>query len=361
MIASPSMQPPARDSGARPLGDIRPGNRRRYRDALARRFTGEVPFFEYYMADPVVDRVMGRPMGTSMIKLPAEDYVEFLKRTGIDVAYLYEGWPLGRRNFIDDRGRVHYVDGTIKSRADFDQINPPSLDLVRRRLESYLQAAEGTGLGCAYALDGACVIANTAIGPTDILLAMVDDPDFVHEFMDRVEEYTLPLVDCVAQYPVDACFISGPMCATNGPVIYPAMHEEFIFPRMEKILVKLRKAGIPVVLHTDGDNTLFMDRIVGMGISAIHPVQPGPGDWNIYELKRRYGDKLCLCGNIDMAGVLSAGTPDEVRADTLEHLRRLSPGGGYMCGSSHEIGENIPFENFRALAQTVCSYRAGAA
>ncbi len=30
-------------------------------------------------------------------------------------------------------------------------------------------------------------------------------------------------------------------------------------------------------------------------------------------------------------------------------LRRLAPGGGYVCSSSHDITDNIPFENFCAL------------
>src|ERR1043166_6444959 len=121
--------------------EIRVGDKRRFRDALARGDTGQVPFFELYVAEHIVDRVMGKPMGTHMIKLPAPDYVKFMQRTGMDVAYLYEGWFLGRKTKTDDRGRVHYVDGTIKSRADFNQIDLPSLDVVRRRIESYLEAA----------------------------------------------------------------------------------------------------------------------------------------------------------------------------------------------------------------------------
>lgn len=340
------------------LSNIRAGNKQRFRDALEHRFTGEAPLFEPYVTEEIVSQVMGRPMGAHMLKLPAPDYVEFLQRTGLDVAYLYEGWFLGRKMKTDEKGFAHYVDGAIKSRADLDQIKPPSLDVVRRRIESYLEAASDRGLGCVYALDMACTIANTAIGPTDFLMAMHDDPGFVHEFMDRVEAYTIPLVECVRQYPVDACLVTGLQCGTAGPLVSQAMHEEFIFPRIEKVVRCLRESKIPAILHSDGDNSAFMDWIVEMGFAGLHPIQPGTGAWNIYTLKERHGDQLCLCGNIDVAGVLSTGTPEQVRADTLEHLRRLAPGGGYICGSSHDIGENVSFANFTALAETVCAYRA---
>lgn len=334
----------------------RPGNRRRLLDSLNHRFTGEVPFFELYVAENIVDQVMGRPMGGKhMLQLGVTDYVEFLQRTGMDAAYLYEGWFLGRRNKTDDMGRVHYIDGTIKSQSDFDQIKPPPLDSVRRRIEDFLNAAEGTNLGCIYSLDSAPSIANTAIGPTDSLLAMVDDPSFVDEFMNRVEEHTLALVDCVLVYPVDALFVSGLLCANAGPIISPQLHERFIFPPLEKMMDMIRPHEVPVILHTDGDNSVFMDWIVKTGFAGIHPVEPGTGRFDIYALKEQYGDRICLCGNIDVAGVLTRGTPEEVRADTLKHLHRLAPGGGYICGSSHDISEIIPFENFCAMAETICS------
>ena len=333
----------------------RPGNRQRLRDAYAYKFTGEVPFFECYVAEEVVDQVMGRPMGAHMLKLPPEDYVEFLQRTGMDAAYLYEGWFLGRKNKVDEDGRVHYVDGTIKSRADFDQIVPPSLDIVKRRIEDYLGAAEGTELGAVYALDVPHSIALTCVGPQDFYIAVADDPHFLMELFDRLEEYTLPLVETVVQYPLDAIWCTGLFCANKGPMLSPQMHEELIFPRIEKIMSITRPTGIPVVMHSDGDNSMFMDWIVETGVAALHPIEPGIGKFDIYELKQTYGDRICLCGNIDVGSVLCTGRPEDVSADVIEHLRRLAPGGGYVCGSSHDISENIPFENFCALADTICS------
>jgi uroporphyrinogen decarboxylase len=340
-----------------PLSIARPGHKQRLLDALNHRFTGEVPFFESEVAGPLVDQIMGRPMGCMRsYQLEAADYVEFLRRTGIDAAYLAVGWSLGRKNFVDDKGRTHYVDGTIKSRADFGQIQIPSLDPVRRRIESYLEAAHGTDLGCVFPLTEAPGLAFTAIGPTDSLLAMHDDPGFVDEFMDRVEAYTLPLIECVLAYPIDVFFLTGPMCAKHGPMVSREMHERFIFPRIEKMVQVIRPRGIPIILHTDGDNRQFVDWFLQMGIAGLHPIEPGSKNWDIYALKEQYGQRFCLCGNINVGGVLTEGTPEQVRAETIEHLRRLAPGGGYICGSSHDITENIPYENFCALAETACAY-----
>ena len=119
----------------------RVGNKQRLRDVYACRFSPEVLFLECYVAEKIVNSVMGRNVGTHMLKLGPKDYVEFLQRAGMDAAYLYEGWFLGRKNKIDAKGQTHYIDGTIKSRNDFDQIIPPPLARVERRIESFLEAA----------------------------------------------------------------------------------------------------------------------------------------------------------------------------------------------------------------------------
>jgi len=331
-------------------------DKNRFLAALALQPSSEVPFFEADVAANIVDIVLGRNLDTALLQLEAPDKVEFLQRTGIDIGYLHVRCDAGRKNLPDDKGRMQYVNGTIKSRADFDKLDFIGLDLVRRWIESFLEAADGTGIGCSYALDEAARMARIAIGPTDFAIAMYDNPGFVNELMERMEAFTLAQLECVLEYPVDVLFLTGPVCTNQAPMYSPEMHRQFIFPRIEKMMNLIRPSGIPVVLHTDGDNTQFLDWIVQTGFAGLHPIEPGDGKFDIYQIKRVYGNRICLLGNIDLAGVLTGGTPDEVRADTLEHLDRLSMNGGYICGSSHEVTELVPFENFRAVSETVCSY-----
>jgi len=54
-------------------------------------------------------------------------------------------------------------------------------------------------------------------------------------------------------------------------------------------------------------------------------------------------------GNIDVAGPLAFGTPEEVEADVREHVARLASGGGYVGATSHSVLDDIPPENFMAM------------
>ena len=151
---------------------------------------------------------------------------------------------------------------------------------------------------------------------------------------------------------MDVVELSATLCDKNGPMFSPKHIDEFCFEPMRRQLALIHDTGIPCNLHTDGDNSLFMDSFVTLGIGALHPVEPCP-DFDIYDLKAGYGDRICLMGNIDLAGVLVFGTPEEVAADTIEHILRLAPGGGYVCGSSHDINYDVPLENLYAMTKTV--------
>ncbi len=76
----------------------------------------------------------------------------------------------------------------------------------------------------------------------------------------------------------------------------------------------------------------------------------------IVEVKRRYGDRLCLIGNIDLGYTLTRGTPEEVEAEVRERIRTLAPGGGYCVSSSNSVTEYVPFANYQAMRQAVLKY-----
>ena len=85
------------------------------------------------------------------------------------------------------------------------------------------------------------------------------------------------------------------------------------------------------------------------GFSAIQPIEPKAMD--IAEVKRQYGKHLALIGNIDLGGVLTMGTPDQVEAQVRQRIAEVGSGGGYLVGSSNSITSYVPLENYRALIE----------
>jgi uroporphyrinogen decarboxylase len=55
---------------------------------------------------------------------------------------------------------------------------------------------------------------------------------------------------------------------------------------------------------------------------------------DIAEVKRRYGDRLCLIGNVN-CGLLDSGSDQEVIESTRYALRHGMTGGGYIFSTSN--------------------------
>jgi uroporphyrinogen decarboxylase len=334
---------------------FRAPDKQRFLAALRREETGEVAYHESGIAPEIISVILGKAVGPNEGNqvLSPHDAVELARRMGMDMVNLNQGWVFGRRVHHDKAGRRVFLEGLIHTRDDIKRLQHPSLDTIKRRFDEMLPALEGTGLGINYMLDTTPALVIRALGYDKYFLNIYDDPGLIHEFNNRVDQWVLSSTEFVLeQGPVDSVELSANLCDKNGPMFSPKHIDEFCFEPMRRQLALIHSKGIPCILHTDGDNGLLLDSFIAMGIDAIHPVEPCPKS-DIYQLKERYGDRLCFMGNIDLADVLVFGTPEEVTTDTAEHIWRLAPGGGYVCGSSHDINYNVPLENLYAMIKTV--------
>jgi uroporphyrinogen-III decarboxylase len=74
-------------------------------------------------------------------------------------------------------------------------------------------------------------------------------------------------------------------------------------------------------------------------------------------VKREYGDRLCIVGNIDLHYTLTRGTPEEVEAEVKERIETVGRGGGYMISSANSLTSYCKVENVRAMAAAIRKYR----
>ncbi len=119
---------------------------------------------------------------------------------------------------------------------------------------------------------------------------------------------------------------------------------------MEKIGALAQRAGVPFIYHTDGNLWSVFEDFVRRGIQAIHPLEPN--SMNALEVKEKYGDRLCLMGNIDL-DLLSRGTPRQVQALVRDRIEKLGFNGGYCVGSSNTIPHYVRIENYIAMIEEV--------
>ncbi len=89
------------------------------------------------------------------------------------------------------------------------------------------------------------------------------------------------------------------------------------------------------------------------GMTAAHELVERGFEVDVYEMKRRFGDRLTFHGGVGIQELLPHGTPQEVKAEVRRLVREIGAGGGYILGPSHAILTDTPMQNLMALIEAV--------
>ena len=74
------------------------------------------------------------------------------------------------------------------------------------------------------------------------------------------------------------------------------------------------------------------------------------------QLKEKYGQRVCLLGDVDCAYTLTWGTLEEVRDEVKRCIHQAASGGGYICMSSNSIHSAVKPENYVEMVDAVHKY-----
>ena len=187
-------------------------------------------------------------------------------------------------------------------------------------------------------------------GMEQFLMDFVLDPNLAHELIELCLDYDLRLTERAIRAGVDIVVLGDDYADNKGPMMSPAHFREFILPGLRRAIESARNAGAYVIKHSDGNLWPILDMIVDAGPHAINPIEPAAG-MDIGEVKRKYGDRVCIVGNVDCGDLLSNGTPDMVREAVRQCIEVAAPGGGFMLSSSNSIHSSVRPENYLAMAE----------
>jgi len=326
--------------------------------------TDRVPNFEALIMARSVEALVGVPLGLteferqfrSTMRIGPYEYVHLCQKLGMDAMCLLPFWTVvSRKGELEGGAKALSQRPAVHDWNELDKLdNRPSMDAIMARIRDYKRAAAGTGIGLC--TGSRSVLCNTyeTLGFENCMIKLHDDPALVRKVMDIYLDYALELTEALLDEGIDIFYLDDDIAMHNGFVVHPRVIETEWYPRTEKIVQLVHKKGLPILMHCCGNLTDVVPLALRLGVNAIHPFEPYSND--IYAVKKQYGDRLTLVGNIDIAGVLAFGTPDEVAEDTREHIERLDIGGRHVCCSSHSITDAVPPENFLAMVEACHTY-----
>jgi len=146
----------------------------------------------------------------------------------------------------------------------------------------------------------------------------------------------------------------------SGTLIFqtPKIFRQLAFPAVKRVIELATEAGIPTHVHSCGpEKALVKIFAEETNLTVIDPLEiPPMGDCHLAKLKRLYGDKIVLKGNLHTTEVMLRGSVDDVIAASKQAIDDAAAGGGFILSTGDQCGRDTPDENIFAMIETARTY-----
>jgi uroporphyrinogen decarboxylase len=190
----------------------------------------------------------------------------------------------------------------------------------------------------------------TMRGMADLLMDMVERPEFVERLMDAIVEHNLGRIRQALRFDLDAVYFGDDYGMQTGLIMGIEHWRHYVKPRLARMFAPVREAGKFVSMHSCGCVTELFDELVEIGLNCFNPFQPEVMD--VFAVKRKYHGRLAFHGGMSIQKVLPFGTREEVRRATAD-LLEAGRNGGYIFAPSHSVPYDVPPENLVAMMEVV--------
>ncbi len=130
----------------------------------------------------------------------------------------------------------------------------------------------------------------TLAGMETILMAILEQPSFVNELLDRILEYNLEVIRRSLEFDVDGMRFGDDWGQQRGLIMGPVLWREFIKPRIARMYGLVHEHGKKVFIHSCGRVTELFPDLIECGVNVFNPFQPEVMD--VEDVKKRYGGEL---------------------------------------------------------------------
>lgn len=303
---------------------------------FVREITGEEP--ELYQGKEIIPCCIKAGIDAAWIPVKGFMGMEYEAGSGSDDRYTDEfgtrfqrtpsSWPVNAP-----------VSTVIKDADDIRNYRFPDAGTDRTEEVRNAVALAGGEVGVFAGIQGPLRTAWFLIGYENISYILADDPDSLAEFFRKAIDFYKAIVAQLAGSGIDGIVISEDMGFSTAAFFSAEVFRQYIFPFQKELMETIKKLGIPVILHSDGNLNQIIDDLIGMGYNAYHPFER-KANMNIFAIRSRYPETV-LFGNIDSKTTLAEGDREVILRDVTECMQKLGQNGRYILSSDHSINDGI--------------------
>jgi len=247
-----------------------------------------------------------------------------------------------------------YFDGMAEMAKHFDYLwpEPPSGTAEFERMKQKLGGLGVAGIGVGYpTLQGIDMKGRYQ----QAMLEYYDHHDLVLEWAQRQSDYTIRYCEWAIEAQPDFMMLGASGTLTLQS---PSIFRELGLPNLQKVTRMCKEAGIPTCLHSCGlEKELVKICAEETDLNIINPLEEPPmGDCYLGEIKRLYGDKLALMGNLNTITIMQRGSVEEVERAAKKAIDDAAEGGGFVLSTGDQCPVDTPDENIYKLIEVARTY-----
>ncbi len=221
----------------------------------------------------------------------------------------------------------------LKNIEDIDRYlafpyEPPDLDMTHFLAER--EALGEHGLMMITVDDPVCVVAEL-FEMGQFLVHAITEEKRIGRFLDVIHERQMYSLRQILRHDVsDVIFrICGPEYAAP-PYLSPEHFRNYVTGYLGEICRAIKEAGGFARAHCHGKIASILDQMVEAGAEGLDPIEPPPdGDMEMAAVKKAYGRRLCLFGNIELRE-LEHSDPDRIDSLVRKAMDEAREGGGFV-------------------------------
>ena len=190
-------------------------------------------------------------------------------------------------------------------------------------------------------------------GTENMCMDMVAEPELCAFIFERIQDFACAHARKIleaADGMIDITQVTDDFGTQSGLMFSPEMTERYLGAYYRKNIAMAKSFGAHVFHHDDGAMVAMLPWLAGLGIEVLNPLQWHLPGWDLAELKRTYGGRLCFHGGVDNQWILPFGTEEDVRNEVRACAEALfADRTGFIVAPCHNAQAMTPVQNLLAL------------
>ena len=188
-------------------------------------------------------------------------------------------------------------------------------------------------------------LAGRLLDMTEIMILCYEEPEMVETVLDKATEFLVKYAQAFKDAGANGIAIAEPAAG----LLSPGLIEAFSTPYVKRICEAVEDDSFMVLYHNCGNVIPLLENIKEIGAGGYS----FGNAVDLEETLKVIPEDNIVIGNIDPAGIIRNGTPEQIRKETLSLMERCCKYPNFVIASGCDIPPMTPLENIEAFFQAV--------